>query len=128
MQGDPRTSESHMAVLDGVQGGLAGAVQERRCGDRFGKETAAHLVGWDGANPIPCTVCNVGETGAFVFASDAPELSVGRRYELVIDMDLDAHRLGDLIGDGCYATVIRTEIIEGEKIGAGLRFDRPLML
>jgi len=115
-------------VLDEAHGGLAGAVQERRGGDRFGKNTAAHLVGWDGASPIPCTVCNVGETGAFVFASDAPELSVGRRYELVIDTDLDAQGLGDLIGDGCYATVIRTEIIEGEKIGAGLRFDRPLML
>ncbi len=128
MQGDAQLSEGHMAVLDGGQSGLAGAVQERREGERFGKKTGAHLVGWDGANPIPCTVRNVGEAGAFVCASDAPELCVGRRYELVIDASHDAQGLGNVIGEGCYATVIRTEIIEGEKIGAGLRFDQPLML
>ncbi|MGB0717257.1 MAG: hypothetical protein ACPGXK_15370, partial [Phycisphaerae bacterium] len=99
----------------------------------LGKIADARLIGWGAVDPIQCTVQEVGEGGIQVMASTPGSLTVGSRVEIVIEPSGDAHGLGDLLGEGCYATVIRTERAnipgtEDAGMSAGLRFDQPLML
>ncbi|MHC5109462.1 MAG: hypothetical protein ACYTHJ_06250 [Planctomycetota bacterium] len=110
------------------------AVETREVGVEASVKIAdASLIGWGGADPILCTVHDIGESGIFVRACDVPELCVGRRYEVVVsaasDTDVVRRGLVESIGEGCYATVVRTELVEGgNMIGAGLRFDQPLVI
>ena len=119
-------SLENAAVVDMPNAGVA---QEQRSSTRISSPTNAQLVGWGGCDPIPCVIENLAEGGMFVHANDVPELCVGRRYEVIVDTESKTN-LVDLIGEGCYATVIRTQVVSNEgstKIGAGLRFDQPLL-
>lgn len=98
-----------------------------------GKIADAMLLGWGGTDAIRCTVREVGESGIQVVASEPHALTVGSRFEIQVEREDDPHGLADLLGDCCYATVIRTERVQGEGngepgISAGLRFDQPLMV
>ncbi len=111
--------------------GDALAVEERRDTERSDKQYPARLIGWGNSAAVPCVICDVGEGGVYVHASASSALRVGGRYEVVVDPDGAGSELAGTLNEGCYATVVRTEAIMGQAddtVGAGLRFDRPLIL
>ncbi len=111
--------------------GDAMTVEERRDTGRSGKQYPARLIGWDNSAAVPCVICDVAEGGVFIHAPKSSALAVGGRYEVVVDPEGAGSELAGTLSEGCYATVVRTEAVTGEPdetIGAGLRFDRPLIL
>lgn len=106
-------------------------VEDRRLSSRAPHDATGRLMGWDGADAVPCKICNVAEGGVFVRVADAADLCVGGRYELLVDDNPTSADLAGVVGTGCYATVVRTSCVarDGDaSFGAGLRFDQPLML
>lgn len=116
----------------GVAESSAAAVEERREATRMTRHTPATLLRSDDAEPIRCTIHDIGENGLFLHAPASSGLSVGHRYEVVLDTADEASLdLADAFSCGCYATVVRTTGVEDateQSIGAGLRFDQPLIL
>jgi hypothetical protein len=81
--------------------------------------------------PISGKTENLGECGFFVLVAHQGTLTVGQRCEIELINEDGETPLACIPMDGCYATVVRTEIItssEGRCLGAGLRFDHPLFL
>lgn len=103
---------------------------DRRSDDRIEQDMPARLVEWGGGDPIDCVIRNVGIGGAFVTTGGKIDLCVGQRYEIFLDKDNCPRGLADAFTEGCYVTVIRTQVTPDEDAGrgAGVRFDQPLML
>ena len=116
----------------GVGESSAAVVEERREATRMTRNAPATLLSSDDAEPIRCTIHDIGESGLFLHAPASSGLSVGHRYEVVLDAADDACLdLADAFSCGCFATVVRTMVVEDvveHSIGAGLRFDQPLIL
>ncbi len=107
------------------------AVDDRRDRSRLEQELGVKLVGLGSTEAIPCTVKNLAEGGFFVHASATCGLSVGQRYEFVVDDETVPPELDGAMMNGFYATVVRTELLYDapeRMMGAGLRFDQPLAL
>lgn len=104
---------------------------DRRVGERTPRRLYARMKPLGASAPISGKTENLGECGFFVLVANQGRLTVGQRCEIeLIDEDGET-RLACMPPDGCYATVVRTEIItsrEGRCLGAGLRFDQPLFL
>ncbi len=103
-------------------------LDERRNAPRQSHQIAARLVGWGNAGAVACTVHDINQGGLYVHVEGESELCVGDRYEVAVD---DARTLSGALSEGCYATVVRTELVAGGKekmLGAGLRFDQPIVL
>ena len=114
---DEPVSDRESAVLD-----------ERRNGPRISHKAAGQLVGWGNAGAVPCTVRDITQGGLYVHVRGESNLRVGDRYEVAVD---DARTLSGSLSEGCYATVVRTELLpdgDGHMLGAGLRFDQPIVL
>ena len=113
----------------------AQAVAERRTGVRSGSGLWASLLTLDGREMIRCAADNVGEGGMHLTSPVGYGFAVGQRYEVLLGrQDQDAPQ-SELLGEGHYATVVRTEFHMGtedqpgrDHIGVGLRFDQPLVL
>lgn len=106
-------------------------VEDRRLSSREPQDATGRLIGWDGAEAVPCRICNVAEGGVFVHVADAADLRVGGRYELIVEESPASSDLAGAVGSCCYATVVRTSHVTDAgdaAFGAGLRFDQPLML
>ena len=107
------------------------AVDDRRTTNRQRQRISARLVGWGGADEVPCTILDLAAGGAYVQAPRGCEVGLGYRYELVIEAPADSSEFTRALSEGCYATVVRTEVLpsgSANGIGAGLRFDQPLLL
>ncbi|MCH7808487.1 MAG: PilZ domain-containing protein [Planctomycetes bacterium] len=103
-------------------------LDERRNAPRIPHQASARLVGWGNAGAVACTVRDITEGGLYVHVRCDSNLRVGDRYEVAVD---DAQALYGALSEGCYATVVRTELLadgDGKMLGAGLRFDRPIVL
>ena len=104
---------------------------DRRVARRLPRRLYARMTPLGASTPISGKTENLGECGFFVLVANQGTLTVGQRCEIeLIDEDGETP-LSCMPTDGCYATVIRTEIItsrEGRCLGAGLRFDQPLFL
>ena len=104
---------------------------DRRVACRLPKRLYARMTPMGASSPISGKTENLGECGFFVLVANQGTLTVGQRCEIeLIDEDGETP-LACMPADGCYATVVRTEIIssrEGRCLGAGLRFDQPLFL
>ncbi len=97
-------------------------MDERRSTPRFRKRLTAKVIGVGAAEVFRCTTEDISEDGLYVQVPLASGLCVGQRCEVV---------LSDDVGEGHYATVVRTEPIgkgPAPIVGAGLRFDQPLFL
>lgn len=104
---------------------------DRRVASRMPRRLYARMTPLGASSSISGKTENLGECGFFVLVANQGTLTVGQRCEVeLIDEDGETP-LSCMPADGCYATVIRTEIIssrEGRCLGAGLRFDQPLFL
>ncbi len=106
------------------------AIDERRASGRIHARVHAKLIGFGRTDSMSCEAVNVGEGGVCVEGRDALGLSVGDRYEVVLQDDTGMSELASLLSDGVYATVVRTTAaptMDGAGVRAGLRFDQPLM-
>ncbi len=91
----------------------------------------AQLIGMGGGAPVCCAAENLSEGGLYVCAAESCGLAVGQRYEVALAEGARSPDRDNIVGEGCYATVVRTErLAQGSQglIGAGLRFDQPLLL
>ena len=106
------------------------AIDERRASGRIHARVRVKLIGFGRTDSLSCEAVNVGEGGVCVEGPEALGLSVGDRYEVVLQDDAGMRELAALFFDGVYATVVRTTTVptvDGMGIRAGLRFDQPLM-
>lgn len=107
------------------------AVEERRASGRIHAQLPANLNGFGSTEALRCTATDIGAGGMYVRAPAAAGLAVGQRYEVELSgSGAEASQLARFIGEGCYATVVRTErlAVPGEPVvGGGLRFDQPLV-
>ncbi len=107
------------------------AVEERRASGRIRTELSAQLVRIGATRTVQATATDIGAGGLFVRVPGVSEVVVGQRYEVVLsDEGAEALELSRFMGEGCFATVVRTERLAADRqfaVGAGLRFDHPLM-
>jgi len=106
------------------------AVQERRSGVRQQSGLWASLVALDGREMIRCPADNVAEGGMHLTSPVGYGFAVGQRYEILLQREEDDGQQSNLLGEGHYATVVRTRFLMGgaDRVGVGLRFDQPLVL
>ena len=105
--------------------------EERRTSERNCRKLVARLAGLRGRAEVRCPAENISENGMYVRVPMGCGLAVGERYEVALAEESSPSQSDNLIGEGCYATVVRTERLEresGDLVGAGLRFDQPLFL
>ncbi len=111
-------------------GGAATATQnDRRLGPRRDGAYWASLLSLDGEEVIRCRPDNMGEGGMHFTAPIGYGFAVGQRYELLVGETDGSER--HVVGEGHYATVVRTRFLMGEpgdQVGVGLRFDQPVVL
>jgi hypothetical protein len=127
----PHSTDTQTATIDPTKADAATVLEERRGSPRVQEELPAQLIGLGCTRAVSCAIQNVAEGGLYVLAPAESGLGVGRRYEVVLNEEtVPAPLAGAMIG-GCYATVVRTELLldaPERLIGAGMRFDQPLML
>jgi len=127
----PRPTDTQTATIDSPEVGAATMLEERRISSRVQEELSAQLIGLGCTRAVSCAIQNVAEGGLYVLAPADSGLGVGRRYEVVLDEETVPPPLAGAMIGGCYATVVRTELLldaPERLIGAGMRFDQPLML
>ena len=118
------------STTDDVAPASSTAIDERRASGRIDARVVIKLIGFGRTDSLSCEAVNVGEGGVCVEGPEALGLSVGDRYEVVLQDDGGMRELASLFIDGVYATVVRTTTVptvDGMGIRAGLRFDQPLM-
>ena len=122
---EPQKLESPVEVP--LPAGGPAVVEERRSSGRIRAELAAQLVCVGATRTVQATATDIGAGGLFVQAPTESELAVGQRYEVVLtDEREEVAELSRFIGEGRFATVVRTERLAAESpsaLGAGLRFD-----
>jgi len=105
--------------------------EERRLAGRVAVSAPVQLLGMGGAECVPCTVSDISEWGLFVHVPRGAGLQVGQRYEVTVPAKGVPPELAGLRAEGAYATVVRTGRVAAESqsllIGAGMRFDQPLI-
>lgn len=105
--------------------------EERRLAGRVAVRASVQLLGMGGAECVPCTVSDISEWGLFVQVPRGAGLQVGQRYEVTVPAKSVPPELAGLRAEGAYATVVRTGRVAAELpnalIGAGMRFDQPLI-
>jgi len=111
--------------------GGATAVQAAPVASHRPVEMAARLVGFGSRAAVDCVATDFNPEGLFVLVAGESRLCVGERYEVVFTDKVHGLTADDSLPDGCYATVVHTEHCTrsgAAAIGAGLRFDRPLLV
>jgi hypothetical protein len=105
-------------------------IGERRSGSRRYQRLRACLTPLSRADAIRCDTDNLGAGGIHVTVPVGYGIAVGQRFELQIAAPGASLGMGPLLtSPGYYATVVRTRLqlgAEGDHVGVGLRFDRPL--
>ncbi len=104
-------------------------LDDRRCAARLQKELTAEVRLMGLKESHRCDVEDISEGGLFVSVPFSYGMNVGQRCEIFFS---STHESIDCpTNEVCYATVVRTEVIDsesGKRLGAGLRFDQPLFL
>jgi len=106
---------------------------ERRSSVRRKGGAWASLVTLDGNPMLRCTVDDLGEGGLHVTSPVGYGFAVGQRYEVLLGRGGNPSAESDFLGEGHYATVVRTQFLldrpeGGDGMGIGLRFDQPVVL
>jgi len=89
------------------------------------------LTALDGTEVFRSRADNVGEGGLHVTVPVGYGFAVGQRYEVLVGNGQTADEQPNLVGEGHYATVVRTRLLRvagSDRIGLGLRFDQPVVL
>ncbi len=119
------------APVSGLRPGADNNVStdDRRCASREHRPLAAEVRPVGLSESHRCPVEDISEGGLFVFVPLSYGLNVGQRCEVQFSSTNPSK--SSPTDETCYATVVRTEVIEsdsGKRLGAGLRFDQPLFL
>lgn len=104
--------------------------EERRASQRTPKNLMASVQSLGRGEVYNGPADDVSEGGLYVRVPLSQGLAVGQRCEVRLSDPAGSAQLG-LAGEGCYATVVRTEVITSgsqKLLGAGMRFDQPLFL
>ena len=107
------------------------AVGERREGVRRETGFWAGLITLDVCEVLRCAADNISEGGLHLTAPVGYGFAVGQRYEILVGRGQDGGEQASLLGEGHYATIVRTEFLindQGDRVGVGLRFDQPVVL
>jgi hypothetical protein len=116
----------------GTESASAAVEADRRVNHRIPVKLPTTLFGLDGSEVLRFTTDEVGEGGLRFQAPIGYGLAVGQRYQVVFPDEVTERGWGNLVGDGHYATVLRTEMHANtgpdEHVTVGLRFDHPLVL
>ncbi len=131
MSSTPLAGGSLAVVADPVVADDRQAWEEKRSSVRGDRKFTAKLVSLGGSSEVRCPVEDLSEGGLYVRAAASYGLAVGQRYQVTLSDDLSCSESENLAGEGCYATVVRTDRVTEEssgQTGAGLRFDHPLFL
>ncbi len=86
-------------------------------------------IGWKACQTF--TTDDLSEGGLYVRVPSNCGLALGQRCEVGFLDNANVSGIGGIAGETRYATVVRTYTVpanSGELIGAGLRFDQPLIL
>jgi len=123
---DPRIASAPPVIRSAV------VEEERRLAGRVAVRAPVQLLGMGGEQGVPCTVSDISEWGVFVHVPRSAGLCVGQRYEVTVPAKDAPPELAGLRAEGAYATVVRTGRVgtesHGSMIGAGMRFDQPLIV
>lgn len=109
-------------------------IEERRQSRRASPPVCAALRSLAGVEIPASPADNISEDGLRLTVPVGFGVAVGQRYEVVLQREDPAGTHRDLIVDGHYATVVRTEILlrdrdhGHDRIGVGFRFDAPIVL
>ena len=108
-------------------------IEERRLWPRDTLPVSASLRTLTGVDMPPCSADNISDGGLRLTAPIGFGLAVGQRHEVLLRRAGPGGESCDLVGEGHYATVVRTEIMlggegEDDRIGVSLRFDTPIIL
>ncbi len=131
MSSTPLAGGSSAVIADPVVADDRRTWEEKRSCARGDRKFTAKLVSLGGTSEVRCPVADVSEGGLYVRAAAGCGLAVGQRYQVILSDDVSCSESENLAGEGCYATVVRTDRLmdeSSEQTGAGLRFDHPLFL
>ena len=106
-------------------------LEERRAAQRVCRQFKTRLLPCTGNGTVVCTTSDLCEGGLYVQFPTDSGVTVGQRYEVMLEDESEAPDLAWCLTGGCYATIVRTEQRERDDaavVGAGMRFDQPLML
>lgn len=124
-QNEPQNANVEAALSVG-----AVTAEERRDAARTPKVFSTHLLGVGRADILHCKAQDISEGGLYVRVPSGCDVTVGQRFEVTLADEARSSDLTDALSDGCYATVIRTQHCDKgahTQVGAGLRFDQPLL-
>ncbi|MFH0981508.1 MAG: PilZ domain-containing protein [Planctomycetota bacterium] len=107
------------------------SIEERRRWPRNPLAVTTTLRTLSGVEIPACPTDNVSEGGLRLTMPIGFGLAVGQRYEVLLCQRGPDVESADLVGEGHYGTVVRTEIMLGgegddDRVGIGLRFDTPI--
>ncbi len=116
---------------DALTGDMSTAVEERRASNRHPSDLATKLTPMGVPGGQPCSIEDISESGMYVCVQADAGLTVGQRVEVAFgDQGKQPMSTGPA-GETHFATVVRAKLLAEatkDKMGAGLRFDRPLFL
>ena len=108
-----------------------GDFADRRAGLRQQTSSWVALMDLSGAELLCRQADNIGEGGLHLTAPVGHGLAVGQRYEICIGPESGVEAVRKPVGEGHYATVVRTQMSIGghaDHVKVGFRFDQPLVL
>ncbi len=118
-------------TADVLAGDMSAAVEERRTSNRHPLDLALKLTSMGIPDGQRCTIEDISEGGMYVCVQAEAGLTVGQRVEVAFEDQGKQPTSTGPAGETHFATVVRTKLLAEatkDKIGAGLRFDRPLFL
>lgn len=118
-------------TADALAGNMNTAVKERRTSNRHPMDLAMKLTPMGTPGGQRCTIEDISEGGMYVRVQAEAGLAVGQRVEVTFEDEGKQPASPGPAGETHFATVVRTKLLAEatkDKVGAGLRFDRPLFL
>ncbi len=106
-------------------------VEDRRICSRQECTLSATLICNEEGAISPCMATNIGEGGVRLSVPNGHRIAVGQRLEVFLYQDRPGEAPPDVLSEGQYATVVRTEAGgdgAGGTMGVAMCFDQPLFL
>jgi hypothetical protein len=124
-------NESDVACEIAARATALDQIEERRRWPRGCRPITATLRALSGVEIAACPTDNVSEGGLRLTVPVGFGLGVGQRYEVLLHEAAANGHPDDLVSEGHYGTVVRTEIMlanegQGDRVGIGLCFDTPI--
>ena len=123
-----RTEPGRLGLSDAT---LQPESEDRRICSRSQCGLSVTLIGGSEGAIAPCVATDVSESGIRVRAPAGHRIAVGHRLEVFLYRDRPGGAGPEVVSDGHFATVVRTETGDGTlggTVAVALCFDQPLFL